>query len=120
MTPLWSTETKNLGATRVTFQRDGNLVIYADEKILWSTGTQGYVKDVLILNDFGRLLINDWDGTLLWESQRMTADEKRLKNNTSVHKSPNKPATFSRKERFVLKMYSYFNGEKILISVLFY
>jgi hypothetical protein len=41
--PTWCTNTQNQGVTHATLQDDGDLVIYAGEAKLWSTGTNVYM-----------------------------------------------------------------------------
>ncbi len=64
--PLWASNTAGDGATRLTLQGDGNLVLYTDGgDAVWASDTAGSGADELVLEDDGTLVLYD-DGSPVW------------------------------------------------------
>ncbi|MGW0792716.1 hypothetical protein ACWD04_31990 [Streptomyces sp. NPDC002911] len=64
----WAANTATLG-DRAVFQGDGNLVVVAaDGRSVWSSGTAGNPGARLVLQETGRLLIRSAGGAVLWSA----------------------------------------------------
>jgi hypothetical protein len=67
---IWDAGTQGSGATTVTMQTDGNLVIYAGTHAVWDANTQGHPGAYLALQDDGNMVV--YAGTTaLWQSDTM-------------------------------------------------
>jgi len=60
-TVLWATPTEDQGATLLLMQRDGNLVIYADDNPLWASDTADNDGAYLVLQNDGNLVIYSFE-----------------------------------------------------------
>lgn len=49
-------------------QEDGNFTLSKDNKVLWSTGTEGKKGKKLIMQEDGNLVLYDLFLTVIWES----------------------------------------------------
>ena len=69
--PLWSSDTEGKGGVIMTFQEDGNFVVYtAGNVAVWASGTNGKGSAILIMQDDGNLVIYP---TAVWATN--TANE---------------------------------------------
>jgi hypothetical protein len=75
---FWETDTAGTGASRISMQADGNLVIYNPTgRAIWASNTAGHVFASLIMQDDGNLVIYEQNSiTPIWAT------------NTSVYGSP--------------------------------
>jgi hypothetical protein len=76
--PVWETYTADRGASRISMQDDGNLVVYNPTGgAIWASNTAGHVFAFLIMQDDGNLVIYEQNSTTaIWAT------------NTSVLGSP--------------------------------
>jgi cytochrome c peroxidase len=66
---LWASGTVGVGADRVRFQSDGNVVIRtASGSSVWSTGTNGTGASFMRVHDDGRLRAYAGDGSVVWDA----------------------------------------------------
>jgi len=65
---LWASNTAGDGATRLSLQDDGNLVLYTDsDTSVWASGTAGSGATELVLEDDGTLVLSDGT-TTVWSA----------------------------------------------------
>ncbi|HTU57419.1 MAG TPA: hypothetical protein VMF89_03280 [Polyangiales bacterium] len=62
---LWGAGTYNYGGAQLGFTRDGNLAIYYNQRVLFSTGTAGRGSYLALQRD-GNLVIYDAKNTPVW------------------------------------------------------
>lgn len=65
---VWQSGTAGKGATRLSFQSDGNLVIYGTAGPVLTTGTGGTIVDHLWLSNQGDLVLSEVNGEV-WDSK---------------------------------------------------
>ncbi|MFI5753523.1 hypothetical protein ACIBBE_49065 [Streptomyces sp. NPDC051644] len=64
----WTAKTATMG-DRAVFQDDGNLVVVAaDGRAVWSSGTAGNPGALLLVQETGRVLIRSAGGAALWSA----------------------------------------------------
>jgi hypothetical protein len=66
--PLWASGTNGKGGNEVSFQGDGNLVIYANGRAVWATGTNGHGVTRLTLRSDGNVVLTDTAGNVKWQT----------------------------------------------------
>lgn len=60
--------TSNSGRFTLSFQTDGNLVLYAGQRAIWSSGTAGSAAQTLIMQTDGNLVLYGASNSALWAS----------------------------------------------------
>jgi hypothetical protein len=66
---IWSTKTSNRTGAKLSFQGDGNLVLYDSAlKPIWNSGTSNNGGTGLLLSTNGVLAIVNGSGNVLWSS----------------------------------------------------
>jgi hypothetical protein len=66
---LWSSDTEGRAASRMSFQNDGNLVIYqSNGAAIWASNTNNRNGKSLRLTNDGSLAIYTTDGNIIWSS----------------------------------------------------
>jgi cell wall-associated NlpC family hydrolase len=74
---LWSSKTNGHNGANAVMQGDGNLVVYRAGKALWSSKTNGHSGAILDMQDDGNLVIY-WQGRALWASKDASASSRGL------------------------------------------
>ncbi len=69
--PLWTTSTTGQDVVRAEVQPDGNFVLYTDDKPVWHTDTQGKKNVKLVLQDDRNLVLYAADGAA-WSTKTET------------------------------------------------
>ena len=64
----------------LSMQKDGNLVIYSNHTVFWSTSTngQGRPKQYLEISNDGVLAIKDASNTIIWEAHEINENHKSI------------------------------------------
>jgi hypothetical protein len=65
---IWSSQTKDKGATKAQFLDDGNFVIGNDESVLFVTATANKQATMLVLGRNGNLVILNRQNAVIWQS----------------------------------------------------
>lgn len=65
---VWNSATAGKGASNLSLQPDGNLVIYASGRPLWYSGTQGNPGATLRVQEDGNVVIYSVYGAPLWQT----------------------------------------------------
>ena len=72
-TTVWTANTINKGAVRLTMQSDGNLVLYTSANVaVWSSGTSGKGASYLIMQNDGNLVLASSGGATVWATNTGT------------------------------------------------
>jgi hypothetical protein len=66
--PIWASNSAGLPVTQAILQLDGNFVLYAGARPVWSTGTNGNPGAFLVVQSDGVLKVLSSSNATLWES----------------------------------------------------
>ncbi len=91
--PLWASGTNGKQVTKMTFQKDGNIVAYNDTKAVWSSDTYNKNGQALIQQGDGNLVIYDSNEKAVWSTGTYgfkfpKADEKAEEEQRGIIRPP--------------------------------
>lgn len=66
--PIWATGTEGQGADRFAIQSDGNVVLYAGNKVLWASNTDGNSGIIFAIQTDGNIAVYNRTGQAIFAS----------------------------------------------------